>query len=291
MNNYTIEDLSKFRLEQAAECLHLAEIALKHESLKGSLNRSYYCIFHSMRAVLAFENFDSKKHSGVISAFRQRFVKTGKLATYLSDIIEDAFTIRNDSDYQDFYIVSKPDAIQQVENARGFLKAVEDYIQRGIFMIREANSSDFKAIAALEKQVSGIHFNARPDIFLKEPFNGDSVKAQKYFEECLQNECEKIFVYEENGDILGFCKTNAWDYEDHPVYKDVIVLNIDNICVDEKARGKGVGRHLFNKVKSYAKEAGAARLELVVSDFNKSAREFYEHLGMSVKTTCMELLI
>jgi hypothetical protein len=42
--------------------------------------------------------------------------------------IEDAFDIRADSDYQDFYTISKDDVQQQVENAKGFLEAVQNYI-------------------------------------------------------------------------------------------------------------------------------------------------------------------
>jgi len=81
-----------------------------------------------MRAALALENFDSKKHTGIIAAFRQRYIKTGVFSTLFSDIVKDAFDIRNDSDYQDFYVISKTDVIQQLENAKKFLKAVEDYI-------------------------------------------------------------------------------------------------------------------------------------------------------------------
>ena len=38
---------------------------------KPSLNRSYYSIFHAMRAITALEGFDSSKHSGVIAYFNQ----------------------------------------------------------------------------------------------------------------------------------------------------------------------------------------------------------------------------
>ena len=81
-----------------------------------------------MRAVLAFDRFESKKHSGVISAFRKDYIKTGIFPVELSDIIEDAFEIRNDSDYDDFYVISKNDVATQIENAKTFLTAVEEYI-------------------------------------------------------------------------------------------------------------------------------------------------------------------
>ena len=127
-HNYKPSDLASFRLQQARECLELAEVALAANSFKGSANRSYYCIFHAMRAVLALDRFDSKKHSGVISAFRQNYVKTGIFTADISDIIRTSFTVRNESDYEDFYIISKEKVTEQLENAKTFLTAIEDYL-------------------------------------------------------------------------------------------------------------------------------------------------------------------
>jgi len=128
MTDNDIRALVEIRLEQAQNCLQSAEALIKIDLYKDAANRSYYCIFHSMRSVLALDKFDSKKHSGIISAFRQRYIKTGKFAADFSNTIEDAFDIRADSDYQDFYTISKDDVQQQVENAKGFLEAVQNYI-------------------------------------------------------------------------------------------------------------------------------------------------------------------
>ena len=121
--------LMKYRLEQARECLKSAEMLIREGAYRDAVNRSYYSIFHSVRAVLALDNYDSKKHSGIISAFRERYIKTGIFISSYSAIIGSAFEMRNDSDYQDFYVVSKADVIEQVENAKLFLIAVEDYIK------------------------------------------------------------------------------------------------------------------------------------------------------------------
>jgi uncharacterized protein (UPF0332 family) len=82
-----------------------------------------------MRAVLAIDAFDSKKHSGVIAKFRQKYIKTGIFPKEFSNIVRDAFDIRNNSDYNDFYVVSKNDVSEQVRNARTLLVAVEAYIK------------------------------------------------------------------------------------------------------------------------------------------------------------------
>ncbi|MBR1702400.1 MAG: HEPN domain-containing protein [Lachnospiraceae bacterium] len=53
-------------------------IALKEiGQYKSSINRSYYAIFHALRAVTAMDGFDSSKHSGVIAYFNKNYVKEG----------------------------------------------------------------------------------------------------------------------------------------------------------------------------------------------------------------------
>jgi uncharacterized protein (UPF0332 family) len=81
-----------------------------------------------MRAVLAFERFDSKKHSGVISQFRKNYVKTGVFPAELSDMKRDAFTDRNECDSMEFTVASKDDAAARLENAKTFLTAIEEYL-------------------------------------------------------------------------------------------------------------------------------------------------------------------
>jgi uncharacterized protein (UPF0332 family) len=121
--------LIAFRLEQARENLNSSERELNAEAFRISAVRSYYCIFHAMRAVLAIEGFDSKKHSGIIAAFRQRYIKTGIFPPEFSDMIRDAFDARGNSDYADFFIIAKGDVIRQIENARIFLAAAETYLK------------------------------------------------------------------------------------------------------------------------------------------------------------------
>lgn len=122
-------DLSRYRLKQAMQCIHSAEVLYDIEDYKGAANRSYYSIFHAIRSLLALELVDFKRHSAVISYFRKNYIKTGIFKVELSDIITEAFDIRTDSDYDDFYIVSKEDIYIQINNAKFFLEEVEKYIK------------------------------------------------------------------------------------------------------------------------------------------------------------------
>ncbi len=128
MRNENQTALTTLRLEQASGCLKDAELMLGASSYKSAANRSYYAIFHAMRAVLANDDFDSKKHSGVISVFRERYIKTGVFPKEFSDYIRDAFDNRGQSDYDDFFIISKEETVEQIENARAFLASVKEYL-------------------------------------------------------------------------------------------------------------------------------------------------------------------
>ena len=120
--------LSIRRMEQAEQCLESAKLLLEADDIKGAANRSYYGIFHAIRAVLALEGKDFAKHSCVISFFRQNYIKTGILDVSLSDIITDAFQVRTECDYNDYYIISKAEVEEQVQNAERFIKTISDYL-------------------------------------------------------------------------------------------------------------------------------------------------------------------
>ena len=128
MDSGSVKELAAYRLGQAHDCLKAAENNLASELYKDALNRSYYCVFHSIRAVLALGFSDYRKHAGVISEFHKNYIKTGKFDKHYSAVIRQSFQLRNRSDYEDFYIVTKEDVIQQISNAKDFLKAATKYI-------------------------------------------------------------------------------------------------------------------------------------------------------------------
>jgi uncharacterized protein (UPF0332 family) len=75
------------------------------------------------------DGFDSKKHSGVIAYFREKYIKTKIFDGAYSAIIGSAFNMRNSSDYVDFFETTLDAARAQVENAQLFLCAVEAYLK------------------------------------------------------------------------------------------------------------------------------------------------------------------
>ena len=120
--------LAKLRLDNANERLSFILAILEIGDYKTVANRSYYAMFYAMRAVLALDGFDSKKHSGIIAEFRKRYVKTGIFETEMSDIISDLFEVRASSDYDDFYVISKSKVVEQYQKAEFFVKRVNEYL-------------------------------------------------------------------------------------------------------------------------------------------------------------------
>ena len=120
--------LAIYRMERAKELIDDAKQLYKSGSYKSSNNRAYYAIFHAMRAVLALGEVDFKKHSGVIQYFQREYIKTGIFEKAYSDIIISASEIRNASDYDDFFLASKEETKEQIDNAELFCKAIEEYL-------------------------------------------------------------------------------------------------------------------------------------------------------------------
>ena len=131
--------LSRVRLDAAKERIRFAGEIIKIGDYKTVANRSYYAVFSAMRAVLALDGFDSKKHSGVIAQFRKEYLKTDVLPRELSVFIDELVEIRQGSDYDDFYIVTKAEVEEQLKNAVIFVNEVEIYLLKEYENNKEAS--------------------------------------------------------------------------------------------------------------------------------------------------------
>lgn len=128
-----IKELSKYRLERAREELDNARDMFEAGKYKMALNRSYYSIFHGMRAVNVLDEFDSSKHSGIIAHFNQYHVKEGHIPKEASKIVRNASEMREHADYEDFFTASRQDAKEQIRAAELFVGFIEKYlVEKGV---------------------------------------------------------------------------------------------------------------------------------------------------------------
>ena len=86
----SLKELAGYRMDRAKEMLVAARENLEIGQYKKSLNRSYYAIFHAMRAMNILNGFDSSKHSGVIAFFNKEYLKENILDRNLSIVIKNS---------------------------------------------------------------------------------------------------------------------------------------------------------------------------------------------------------
>ncbi len=128
MDKSAYSHLAGVRYNKAVECLEDAESIFINKKYRASNDRSYHAIFHFIRAANALDDFDSKKHTEVISHFNQRFVYTGIFESKVSKIINDSLEIRNSSEWDDFDTVSIQEAQQQLSYAKYIHKVIKNYL-------------------------------------------------------------------------------------------------------------------------------------------------------------------
>jgi ribosomal protein S18 acetylase RimI-like enzyme len=69
------------------------------------------------------------------------------------------------------------------------------------------------------------------------------------------------------------------------------IIEIDDICIDQRCKKRGIGKLFFEEAKRLAKEINAKFIELMVWEFNQDAIRFYEKMGMETRMKRMEYKI
>ena len=150
-----------------------------------------------------------------------------------------------------------------------------------------AKEKDIPKIVDLLSQVCLVHHKGRPDIFkVGTKYSADELT------ELLKDEKRPILVCtDENDKVLGYCFGIFQQHTDNSVMTDIKTLYIDDLCVDEKMRGKHIGKELYEAAVKLARESGCYNLTLNVWSCNPSAIKFYEAQGLVPQKIGMELIL
>ena len=152
-------------------------------------------------------------------------------------------------------------------------------------MIRRAVEKDLARVNDLLEQVLTVHADGRPDIFIP----GTKKYSDAELLELFVDDSRPIFVStDENDEVMGYAFCVLEEVKGANNLRDMKSVYIDDICVDEKQRGKGVASGLYQYVKQFAKEIGCYHITLNVWEVNPGARKFYEAMGMKPLKTVME---
>lgn len=118
----------KLYIENAHEMIEVAKSNLGNDYYSSACNRAYYAIFYAASALLYSKGKSYGKHSAVIAAFRQYFIKTGEFNKKWSDVYEFIMSSRHTGDYELFDTLEKEQAVDVVNQAQSFVEEVEKWL-------------------------------------------------------------------------------------------------------------------------------------------------------------------
>ncbi|HEX6387421.1 MAG TPA: HEPN domain-containing protein [Anaerolineae bacterium] len=111
-------------MARARQVLETGKLVMAHEDYITAVNRAYYAIFYAANALLTTKGLERSKHSGVIAAFRQHFVKTGVIEPEFSRFYGAAMDERHAADYE-LEPLNRDSASRHLENAERFVTRIE----------------------------------------------------------------------------------------------------------------------------------------------------------------------
>ena len=153
--------------------------------------------------------------------------------------------------------------------------------------VRTATPSDIPALMSLLVQVNMVHHNGRPDLF-----KGPTTKyTEAELAAILADPATPVFVAADDGGRVlghGFCVLQR---SGGRLMEARDTLYIDDICVDEAARGLGAGRALYESILAFARQKGCYNVTLNVWTCNPGAMQFYEKLGLKPYKVGMEAIL
>lgn len=148
-------------------------------------------------------------------------------------------------------------------------------------IIRAAEEKDFASADTLMQQVHKIHTDARPDIYKP---NGNIISRTRFSQLAGKG---SVIVAVFNGQIVGMAVFFV-KHQGSPNHVQRTVMILDSVVVDEKYRGKGIGRLLAERVEEEGRRQGCSATELSVCAFNSEARKAYGYMGYKEKSIIME---
>lgn len=156
-------------------------------------------------------------------------------------------------------------------------------------IMRNAKFSDFNDVNNLMLELHNLHVKNRNDVFKAT----DSPMKEEYFKDLLNNKDVKLFVIEnlENSEIVGYSNLKLMNTPNIDIVVKSKYIYIDDFCIKQAYKRKGIGKKLFNFILEYAKEQCVDSVQLNVWSFNEDAIEFYKFMGMKERNVRMEMRV
>ena len=130
-----MQELLKYRFDRAVETLEVAKELYASGKFRDSNNRSYYAAFYAIKAIYTIRGVDFKKHKTLLANFNKEYVATEIFPREIGRKISTLALIREQSDYNDFYMASKQESQQQVEIAEELITLVREYLNKEGYIV------------------------------------------------------------------------------------------------------------------------------------------------------------
>lgn len=114
--------------DKARDSLRAAQLLAEDGLYDFAASRAYYAMFYVAQAFLLGESLTYSRHSAVISAFGQRFAKTGRVPKEFHRYLIEGQESRNVGDYDTGPGLNKSQAREQISRARKFVRLGERLI-------------------------------------------------------------------------------------------------------------------------------------------------------------------
>lgn len=139
--------------------------------------------------------------------------------------------------------------------------------------VRRARAEDARYAAGLMQQLEG---SAHGEV---------AAGLENRFQEMLDLEHHALWVAEHQGRIVGLITANLRPTLWHAGPSALI----DELVVDETARGLGVGRALIEVVVDWARSHSASEVEVSTERDNEAAQAFYRRCGFESEAVLLEM--
>jgi ribosomal protein S18 acetylase RimI-like enzyme len=133
--------------------------------------------------------------------------------------------------------------------------------------IRNAQPEDLESLTALLRELFSIEAD----------FAVDADRQRRglamMLDGCLKHRCVKVAELE--GEVVGMVTAQLLI----STAEGGIVALVEDMVVDSRYRGRGIGCQLMDAIESWSRERGASRLQLLADRTNFSALDFYDKIG------------
>lgn len=151
--------------------------------------------------------------------------------------------------------------------------------------IRIAKRTDIPELKRLLLQVGGVHHDIRSDIFREGCLKYD----EEALAQLLTDENCPVWTAMEGDAMLGYCFCQWRTFQGSTTMTNRTELYIDDLCIDEESRGRGVAKALYDHVVGVAKERHCNFITLNVWCGNDRAMRFYEKMGLIPRSITMDM--